>query len=208
MSQNKAPRPRRAAFTLLEVMLAVMIMALIAFSIYRFVESDLQAIKISTEDTTQKSAVQALIAVLQGDFCNLPAGEPSALMGEAHKFNGKASDQVEWLTQAGNGLFTQSAEGPWKVTLILRPDDKTNTYTLGLLRQVPGNNSKEENWLPLLPNVDAIEIHYFDQRLNVWLEKWSDAQSRPALVRLRIWRKDQTVPYEAVIELPPSKLPS
>ena len=28
-------------------------------------------------------------------------------------------------------------------------------------------------------------------------------QSRPALVRVRIWRTDQTVPYEAVIELPP-----
>jgi len=189
-------------------MLAVMIMALIAFSIYRFVETDLQAIKISTEDTTQKGAVQALVSVLQSEFCNLPPGEPSALMGEAHKFNGKASDQVEWLTQAGNGLFTQSAEGLWKATLILRPEDKTNTYTLGLLRQVPDNRKKEDNWLPLLPNVDAIEIRYFDPRLNVWLEKWSDAQSRPALVRLRIWRKDQTVPYEAVIELPPSKLPS
>jgi len=200
--------PRRAAFTLLEVMLAVMIMALIAVSIYRFVETDLQAIKISTDDTTQKGAVQALVAVLQEEFCNLPPSEPNALLGEAHKFSDKASDQVEWLTQAGNGLFTEAANGPWKVTLILRPQDKTNTYTLGLLRQLPDNSSKDEHWLPLLPNVDAIEIRYFDQRLNAWLEKWSDAQSHPALVRVRIWRTDQTVPYEAVIELPPSKIPS
>ena len=189
-------------------MLAVMVMALVAFSIYRFVETDLQAIKFSTDDTTQKGAVQALISVLQQEFCNLPAGQPSALLGEAHKFNGKASDQVEWLTQAGNGLFTESAEGPWQATLILRPEKKTNTYTLGLMRQLPDNSSKDDHWLPLLPNVDAIEIRYFDQRLNVWLEKWSDAQSRPSLVRLRIWRTDQTVPYEAIIELPPAKLPT
>jgi hypothetical protein len=73
---------------------------------------------------------------------------------------------------------------------------------------LPDNSSKDENWLPLLPNVDAIEIRYFDERLNAWLDKWSDAQARPALVRIRIWRTDQTVPYEAVIELPPSKLPT
>lgn len=187
-------------------MLAVAVMAVVVLAIYRFVETSLQSIKISTDDTTQKGAVQALVAVLQEEFCALPPTQPNALLGEAHQFNGKASDQVEWLTQAGNGMFTQAADGPWKVTLILRPQDQTNT--LGLLRQLPDNSSAEENWVPLLPNVDAIEIRYFDQRLNVWLEKWSDAQSRPALVRVRIWRTDQSVPYEAVIELPPSKLPS
>jgi prepilin-type N-terminal cleavage/methylation domain-containing protein len=178
---------RRRGFTLLEVMLAVLVMALVAFAIYRFVEVDLQSIKISTDDTTQKGAVRALV-------------------GDAHQFNGKASDQVEWLTQAGNGLFTQDAAGPWRATLILRPVDKTNT--LGLLRQLPDNSSTEENWIPLLTNVDAIEIRYFDQRLNVWLEKWSDADSRPSLVKVRIWRTDQTLPYEAVIELPPTRLPA
>ena len=187
-------------------MLAVMVMALVAFAIYRFVEVDLQAIKVSTDDTTQKGAVQALVAVLDEEFRNLPPMLPSALLGEAHTFNGKASDEVEWLTQAGNGLFTQAAAGPWKVTLILRPQDKT--YTLGLLRQLPDNSSSEEHWLPLLRNLDAIEIRYFDQPLNVWLAKWSDVGSRPSLVRVRIWRTDQTVPYEAVIELPPARLPS
>ena len=160
--------------------------------------------------TVQKNAMQALIAVLQEEFCNLPAAQPNAILGEAHKFNGKASDQVEWLTQAGNGLFTEDADGAWKATLMLRSDDKTHTYTLGLLRQLPdtASNGKDLNWLPLMPNVDAIEVRYFDQRLNAWVDKWSDAQNRPALVRLRIWRLNEAVPYEAVIELPPSKLPS
>jgi general secretion pathway protein J len=203
----------RAAFTLLEVMLAVMVMAMVGIAIYRFVVADLQSIKVATDDSNEKSSVQALIAVLQEEFNNLPPVQPGALLGEAHKFNGKASDEVEWLTQAGNGLFTESAEGAWKVTLILRPDDKNNTYTLGLLRQVPDTNtntstSKETHWLPLLAKVDAIEVRYFDPRLNAWLEKWSDMQTRPSLVRVRIWRPGQPIPYEAVIALPLSRLPS
>lgn len=206
-------KPNRAGFTLLEVMLAVMVMALVAVAIYRFVVTDLQDIKISTDDTTQKGEVQTLAGVLREEFCNLPPAEPNGLLGQAHKFNDKASDQVAWLTQAGNGLFTQSAPaGLWKVTLLLRPQDKTNTYTLGLLRQLPAiaghTGESEDHWLPLLPNVDAIEIRYYDSRLNAWLDQWSDANSHPSLVRLRIWRTDQTVPYETVIELPPNKLPS
>ncbi len=191
---------------MLEVMLAVAIMALVAVAIYRFVVGSLLAIRYTNEDTAQKGAVQALVAVLTEEFSNLPTAESAALMGEGHQFNGKASDEVEWLTQGGNGMFTDDAPGLWKVTLLLRPQDKT--YTLGILRQDPTDPAQADNWLPLLPNVDAIEIRYYDQRLNTWLEKWSDATARPALVRVRIWRTDQTVPYESVIELPPTKLPS
>ena len=189
-------------------MLAVAIMALVAVALYRFVGSSLQAIQYSTDDTIQKRAVQSLVSVLQSEFCNLPATEPNAFLGEAHKFSDKSADQMEWLTQAGNGLFTQTASGLWKVTLYLRPDDNNRTYTLGLLRQLPDNSNKEEHWLPLIPKVDAIEIRYFDTRLNTWLEKWSDSGTRPTLVRLRIWRKDQTIPYESVIQFPPTRLPS
>jgi hypothetical protein len=148
--------------------------------------------------------VQALIAVLQSELSNLPPtlpNQPATLQGEAHKFNGKASDEMEWLTRAGNGLFTQAAEGPWKVTLVLRPSDKT--YTLGLLRKLPDNTSKEEHWLPLLANVDAIEIRYLSHGSNKWQDRWPGGGPPPTLVRVRIWRTDQIVPYEAVIELPP-----
>jgi prepilin-type N-terminal cleavage/methylation domain-containing protein len=198
----------RRAFTLLEVMISVAILALVAGSIYRFVVVDLQAIKISTDDTAQKQAIQSLVSVLQEEFCNLPLGQQNTFLGEAHKFSEKSSDQIEWLSEAGNGLFTEAATGTWKVTLLLRPQEKSNTSVLGILRQLPDNSSKDTNWLPLLPNVDAIEVRYFDQRLNTWLDKWSDSANRPSLVRLRIWRTDQTVPYETIIELPPTRLPT
>jgi prepilin-type N-terminal cleavage/methylation domain-containing protein len=199
-----ANKPR--AFTLLEVMLAVMVMALVTISIYRFVESSLQAVKLSSEDTIQKQAVQSLVAVLDEEFRNLPPQEANVLRGAAHQFGGKASDQVTWLSQAGNGMFTEDAPGQWKLTLLLRPANNTNT--LGLLRQVPDNSNTDDNWLPLLTNVDAIEIRYYDVRLNAWLDEWNDSGSLPTLVRVRIWRTNDTIPYTTIIQLPPSKLPT
>jgi prepilin-type N-terminal cleavage/methylation domain-containing protein len=199
----------RKGFTILEVMLAVMVMALVIVAIYRMVTTSLQSIKISIDDDAQKGAVQALAAVLQEELSNLPAGEANALLGQPHKFNGLESDEIEWLTQAGNGLFTEAANGSWKATLILKPQDKTNTYTLGLMRTAPDDNTgKDQNWVPLLPNVDAIEIRYFFPQLNAWQDTWSDSQSLPSMVRFRIWRTGQTVPYETVIALPPTRLPA
>jgi prepilin-type N-terminal cleavage/methylation domain-containing protein len=201
-------RNKSRAFTLLEVMLAVLVMAMVALVIYRFVVTGLQAIKISTDLSEQQESIQALVSVLQSEFDNLPPTEQNALLGESHKFNNKDSDQIIWLTAAGNGLFTETAPGSWKVTLILRSQDKSDTNTLGLLRQLPDNSNNDLHWLPLLPNIDAIRVRYYDQRLNAWLDKWSDAQSRPSLVWLRIWRAGQTVPYEKIIELPPTRFPS
>jgi len=47
-----------------------------------------------------------------------------------------------------------------------------------------------------------MEIRYFDQRLNAWLEKWTDQSARPSLVRMRIWRAGDDQPYEQIFNLP------
>jgi len=199
---------RRRAFTLLEVMLAVIVLALITLTLYRFVDTALTTIRLSTEYTARKSAMQNLVAVLESEFTNLPPTQPGALIGQAHMFSDKSSDEVTWLTNAGNGLFAMDADGLWKVSLELRPQEKSASFTLGLVRELPDNkDTRAEHWLPLMRDVDALEVRYFDHRLNVWLEKWSDQMVRPNLVRIRIWRMNETDPYETVIELPPTKPP-
>jgi len=187
-----------------------MVMALVGLSIYRFVVVDMESIKLDTDDSMQKAAVQALVAVIQQEFMSLPQKEEAALQGDAHKFNGKESDQVKWLTQAGNGLFTEMAEGLWQSSLVLRPDDKGGSNTLGLLRNlfVKGKTGADGHWLPLLGNVDALEVRYYDGQQNTWTDKWADKVNRPTLVRIRIWRANQDVPYEAIIPLPPTQIPA
>ena len=46
-----------------------------------------------------------------------------------------------------------------------------------------------------------VEIRYFDPRLNVWQDRWTDNVALPRLVRLTIGRKDTSVPWEAIIAL-------
>jgi prepilin-type N-terminal cleavage/methylation domain-containing protein len=69
------PRLRRLAtraFTLLEVMIAVLIISLLVISVFRFVKSVLQAVRISTEATVAKQEVAGLISYLQTQLEDLP----------------------------------------------------------------------------------------------------------------------------------------
>jgi hypothetical protein len=54
----------------------------------------------------------------------------------------------------------------------------------------------------LIENFAAMEIRYFDPRINSWLERWQDQNVRPSLVRIRLWRRADDEPYEAVLNIP------
>jgi len=204
----RSPRAKGStAFTLLEVMLAVGIIGLVAISIYRFLETNLLAMQISTEQGSMQMETQGLMSVLQYELNNLPRTETGVILGEAHKFNDLASDEMQWTCGPGCGLFTKNASGEYKVTLVLKPVPRSNAFDFGV-RRVPVDETlklgDDDNWLHLMDGVKAVEIRYFDLRLNAWLEKWTDQNARPTLVRVRLWRTNDTDPYEKILSLPPT----
>ena len=205
-SSARAERTRRlpSAFTLIEVMLAVAITGLVAFGIFRFVGANLQAVEFSSEQSVREASMRTLMSFFQDQLNDLPGTLPGALLGEAHVFNNLPSDEIQWLSGAGPGLFTIHALGDYKVTLSLRQTKDPAVLELGVRRLVANGSSKDDNWLTLMKDVKAMEIRYFDVRLNAWLEKWTDQAARPSLVRLRIWRTDDAQPYEQIFSLPPT----
>lgn len=201
---SKATR-RRKGFTLLEVCLGVAIIALIVLSLYRFLELNLRAIAMSTQQSNEEATLTSLAAVIQSELNRLPQASTGSLLGDNHIFKELASDELSWLTSAGNGLFTKHAQGEYRVRLMLKPvTEKSSELELGLRRQStsPDSDKKAMNWIRLMPNMKALEFRYFDPRLNAWLEKWTDQNARPALVRMRLWRATDELPYETVFSIP------
>ncbi len=185
-------------------MLAVAIIALVAMSIYRFLDTNLQAIQISTEQGSRQVELQGLMSVLQFQMNDLPRTEAGAILGEAHNFNNLSSDELQWTCGPGCGLFTQNASGQYKVTLALKPLPKSKDLDLGVRRMPATGTDKDATWLHLMDGVKALEIRYFDPRLNAWLEKWTDQNARPSLLRVRLLRGNDTTPYEQILSLPPT----
>ena len=203
MSISRAKNP---GFTLLEVMLAVCVLALVGVSIYRFVETTLTAVRISTASGREQALATAFTGYLRGQMLDLPSARPAAITGEPHRFNNISSDEVCWITRPGSGLLTRHATGEWKVTLTAKQLDG-GEYELGLRRQdVEGRRAA--SWLPLFPGVRGFEVRYFDASRKEWLEKWTEPQTRPALIRVKLWRNPEPEAYEVVLPIPAKAQPA
>lgn len=191
------------SFTLLEVTLAVAILGMMALAIYRFVSTNLTAVRLSTEMNAIDASYEGLASLLTAELQDLPPGQ-GALMGEPYKFNGRSRDEMTWVCQAGPGLLTRYASGQYSVTLRLKPSEENGKMELGIVRESDDDgNPVAENkiWVPLLTDVNSMEIRYFDPRLNAWVDRWTDRGTLPHLVRLTIDRAGSSVPWEAVLSL-------
>jgi prepilin-type N-terminal cleavage/methylation domain-containing protein len=196
-------KERRRAFTLLEIMLAVGILAMMALAIYRFVQTNITALRISSEANAVNMQYSGFANLVTSEWQRLPGGK-AAMLGEALKLNDRSRDEISWTTTAGPGLLTRYAAGEYLVTLKMRPVPKQNDrMEIGVERQSKTDNDTEANgsWVTLLPDVRSLEIHYFDPRLNTWLDKWTDTITLPRLVKLSIGRPNESLPWEAIIAL-------
>ena len=199
-----ARKVNERAFTLLEIMLAVAIMAMMSLAIYRFVQSNVTALRVSSEVSAVDARYDALRDLLSAQWQSLPSGS-GALSGDPLKVNDLSRDQITWTCGAGPGLLTRYAGGDFLVSMRVRPSgQKGDKLDLGFLRKPVEDravSNVHESWVPLLENVRGLQIRYFDPRLNVWQDKWTDNVTLPRLVKVTIDRMDATVPWEAIIAL-------
>ena len=198
----RGKRRKSAGFTLLEITLAVTILAMMSLSIYRFVQSNMVAMRISAEQNATEAKFQGLLNLLTEQWQALPAGV-GALTGEPLKVSDVSRDEITWVCGAGPGLLTRYAAGDFAVSLQLRPTPKTaDRFEIGVSRTARGATGENaESWVPLLDDVRSLEIRYFDPRLNTWIDRWTDTATLPRLVKLAIGRTDLSVPWEVVIAL-------
>jgi prepilin-type N-terminal cleavage/methylation domain-containing protein len=193
----------RDGFTLLEITLAVAILALMSLAIYRFVQSNVTALRASADANAAEACYNGLRDLLTSQWQSLPSGH-GAMTGAPFKLNDRQRDQIQWVCGAGPGLLTRYAPGEFSVSLRLQPGNKKNDrLDLGFLRTPQGDSGAigPETWLPLIKNVSSLQIRYFDPQLNSWVDRWTNALRLPRLVKVTVGRTDAAVAWEAIIPL-------
>ena len=195
----------RSAFTLLEIVLAVAILAMMSLAIYRFVQTNLVAMRISSETNLSDAEYSGFANLLAAEWASLPSGS-GALLGEPLKLNDRSRDEITWICGAGPGLLTRYATGEYRVSMRLRPmSNAAEGMELGFVRQgfsdAGVDDTTAETWVPLLRNVETMKISYFDPRLNTWVEKWTDTITLPRLVKVTVGRPNEPQPWETIVAL-------
>jgi hypothetical protein len=175
-----------------------------ALAIYRFVQSNLIAIRVSSAATAADAQYDGLRDLLTAQWQNLAPGN-GALLGEPLKVEDRSRDEIRWTCGAGPGLLTRYAPGDFLVTLrVQRESEKSDRLNLGFLRNPKNDEAiteESETWVPLIKNVNTLQIRYFDPRLNSWLDRWGDNLTLPRLVKVTIGRTDAAPPWEIIIPL-------
>ena len=192
------------AFTLLEIMLAVIILGMMALAIYRFVQANVTAVRVSSETEAVAARYDGLREFLTQQLQSLPPGT-GALTGEALKVEGHDRDELTWFCSAGPGVLTRYANGDYQVSLRLRRHEgKSQQLDLGLLRKPKDDTAvadEHETWIRLIDNVATLQVRFFDSRLNTWVQRWTDTVTLPRLVKVVVGRSDGRVPTEITIPL-------
>jgi len=216
----RARASRRRGFTLLEVMTATLIVALLTMALYRFIGSTLRALSATTDLAEERESVDALTRLVQSQLNDLPVHGSGVLLGKANQFHDLASDEMAWLCRAGQGVMTGAAPGEYRVTLTVQPaEDEKSALELGLRREIANADAKSEvdfftrgsgntryNWLPLIKPVAALEIRYWDARTNSIIKNWNDLNARPAFVHMKIWKHADDLPYDVILPVPAARL--
>src|SRR5436309_11940466 len=198
-----AVRRHYRGFTLLEIMLAVAILGMMAVAIFRFVQTNLTALRFSSEIAAADAQYDGLRDLLTTQWQSLSPLR-AKMIGEPFKLNDRERDEIRWNCGAGPGLLTRYAPNDFTVALRLQPgNEKSGRLDLGFLRK-PKNDSDigegHETWVPLIKNVTSLEINYFNAGTNTWSQRWP-SHGLPWLVKIKVERTDAVVPWEAIIPL-------
>jgi len=190
-------------FTLLEIVLATAILGLMAVAIFRFVQSNIVALRLSATENMEEARYNGLLDLLTTQWQSLPTGV-GALAGDTFKFNDRPRDEITWTCGAGPGLLTRYAPGEYTVRLRLRPlKEGSDKLQLGCFRK-PRSDAEGENenetWVPLIDDVGGLRIRYFDTRLNAWVERWTDTGTLPRLIEVVIERPNR-LSWRAIVAL-------
>ena len=154
---------RRDGFTLLEITLAVAILAMMSLAIYRFVQSNLTALRASSDASVADARYNGLRDLLQAQWQSLPARQ-GAMTGEPFKLNDRQRDEIKWTCSAGPGLLTRYAPGKFTVQMRLQPEKRQERSARSRFLRKPQDDSVigRETWVPLIKNVSSLQIQYFD----------------------------------------------
>ena len=189
-------------------MVGVGVVGLVLITMYRLVASQLQALQISREAQAQSAAMDGLAGYLQGVLAGLPVRQADCLRGIPHVFGLAPADEIQWMGRPGLSLLTSAApEADYAVTLTIQPSTtNSRQQELGIRRRLVTEVDSAYEWIRLLPDIAALEFRYFHPSIGAWLERWDDANSRPALVRMKVWRRANEEPYEVVLPVPSHKI--
>lgn len=188
---------QRSGFTLIELMLALVLTAVVALLVYGTVQAGIDT-RLRLESTLrERQTARAVRAILEDALRNIR--EPSSsvdsvfLLFQSDGSGGRPADRLHFLS--GGGLPPLSTEADWVVMLEPTPNGlRLSAAAIGV-RSSP-------RLLALLPGVVGVEVRVKAPNAPEWSRGWANPALLPRGVSITFWADSGAVADPVEVALP------
>ena len=218
---------RRAAFTLMEIVIAMTILGMITGTLFALIQGSVKGAAEIERIQRENDSINRFLDLCRKTFTTLPStatltlslldpnspttsGQELTISGAPHSFGFgfnplSYQDTILGLRPDPGGATDQN--GVALNYLCLSREDlipKTDQSGLAMRQETEGLSAPDEQgryWMPLLPEVASLKWRFFKEDDETWLEEWDDS-SWPALIEVQLLMKDRTLPIRMVYSVP------
>lgn len=220
-------RRRAAGFTLMEVVIALIILGMITGTLFSIIQGSVRAASQIEQVQRENDSINRFLELCRQAFTTLPS--TATLTLTSLDPNNPVSSAQE-LTIAGSTRCFSFGIRPisYEDTILgLRPDPagavdenglplyylslsredlipETDDNQMAMRQETTGLNAPDEQgryWMPLLPGVVQMKWRFYKASDDAWLEEWDDS-TWPDLVELQLQMRDRNLPLRMVYSVP------
>ena len=193
---------KNKAFTILEVILSMAVLALLTGAIYAISMAAMQATQETLDEQLTIRRLEGFLRITRDAFLNLPAN------GSVYLDSSNSNGIPDLCFEKASSLFgiPSLAGGTLMLSARARPDG-TRTFSILRIPQTAQGNDRDRyyqdgHWTSLLPKV--IKPHWSFFRNGEWLDEWPQGAGRPQLARLEMKLRGLHDPIVAIFYIPPT----
>ncbi|MBM3888566.1 MAG: prepilin-type N-terminal cleavage/methylation domain-containing protein [Verrucomicrobia bacterium] len=179
---------RRSGFTLVELLLATLIMAIILTAIYSTWSSSLLALKRGRDLTEGQQHRRALLDIVARSFRAAIFSQENATWYSWETLDNGDADFVSFVSTDVPvvGAPAQSGSSAQRIELSLEPDESGQFVLLARVKNFLAYDLDVAQTIRIADWVKTLNLRYYDRDNDEWLDTWEKTDAMPASVEIGI----------------------
>jgi general secretion pathway protein J len=184
MSYRQALRGSEKGFTLIEILLAVSLVAMMATLVFGSLFLTTSAIDTARLNSANEQIVRSTFRVMADELSVGENKEAGPWMGINGQQDGQPADSVAFITM-GQFRGAESAQDTELVRIVYtREGDRLLRF---VRRNIYGLTDESVEQVELANKVKAFNVRYYDSKSNLWLDEWDGGrQGLPKAVLIEL----------------------
>jgi general secretion pathway protein J len=175
MSFRQAPQGSEEGFTLIEILLAVSLIAMMATLVFGSLYVTMSAIETARAKSADEQIIRRTLSLMIDELAVSESRATGPWMGINDQRDGQPADSVAFLTM-GQFRGADSAKDTELVRIVYtREGDRLLRFSR---RNLYGLTDESIEKVELATNVKGFNVRYYDGKSQLWLNEW-DSRGKP-----------------------------